>query len=214
MSTLVQDYSRLVNQAIVECPGSSDAGIRAVLFDVFHEFFEETNCWQETITVPIVAATITYSLVCAQGGLFVRGLAARDTNNLPQSVTFDMEGLMTLRDTPNTATTWTVTVAKTVSTPLDRAGKPEIPAWIVGRFHSTVLAGLLGRLFMQPAKPYTNPGMGRYWLAKYRNNLGKVKSAVLHGNAFNANNWQFPQTFQTRNQKSGAGGSDTSFGAV
>jgi hypothetical protein len=134
MPQLVQDYQRLINQAVVELPGATDAGIRQALFEVFHTFFTETNSWQETITVAVLAGVTEYNLVIAEGGEFVRLLSLVDTNDIGQPAVTDMVGVLTLRDTPNTAATFTATIAKTIGVPVDREGKPEIPEWVVARW--------------------------------------------------------------------------------
>lgn len=216
MPQIVLDYARLINQAIVELPGASDQGIRQALFEVFHEFFTTTNSWQETITVSIVANTVAYSLVIAESGEFVRLLDLLDTNGTPQPAISDMVGNITLRDIPSAAATWSAIISKTVGSPLERDGKPQIPDWTVSRWEPVLSAGLLGRMMMQSRKPFSNQPLGRYWLQKFRNGMGEVKSAVIHGGLYGANTWSYPRGFrmQRASQRFGSGGTDQSFGVV
>lgn len=215
MPNLVHDYARLINQAIVELPGATDAGIRQMLFEVFHEFFTETDSWQEEISVSILVDTKTpYRLVIAEGGEFVRLLGIVNTRGTSQPAVADMVGVVTLRDTPSVADTWTATVSKTVGIPVDRAGAPLVPDWVVSRWEPELIAGLLGRMMMQSKKPFSNMALAKYHLQRFRNGLGRVKSAVLHGNLKGANTWRYPTAFSTRSQRSGIGGTDTSFGST
>lgn len=211
MPNLTQDYERLVNQAIVELPGASDAGIRQALFEVFHEFFNETLCWRESVSVSIVAGTVTYNLTLAEGGEFIMLISLVNSNNSPQAAVSDLVGTITLRNTPISAGTFTAVVAKTIGIPVDREGKPMIPEWTISRFEPIIIAGLLGRLMMQPKKPYSDTSKATYHLKRFRNQMGNVKSAVLHGNLQGANTWRYPQAFATRGQRS-VSGTDQSFG--
>jgi hypothetical protein len=184
------------------------------LFEVLHEFFEKTNAWQESITVRIVAdRTTPYRLTVAEGGVFVRLMALLDADNVPQPAVTDMEGTMTLRDTPNSAATWTAVVAKTISIPVDREGKPQIPEWTIARWYPTIMAGLNGHMMMQNKKPYSDGITGRRHRQRFLNDLGQVRTAVMHGNLHDAQNWRFPQGFVTGSQSS-RGGTDRSFGAL
>lgn len=215
MPNLIQDYQRLTNEAIVEVTGASDALIMATLYEVFHEWFTETNSWLERITIPIVAGTTEYDLIPVEGGEFVQVINIVDTNNSPQPIISDVVGHITLRDTPNSAATWTATVAKTIGIPVDRDGKPEVPEWTISRWFPYIKAGLIGTLFMQPKKPYSNPQLGQYNLKKFRNGLGIAKSAALHGHSYGKNAWMYPQAWRTRGQQSGgSGGNDRSFGSA
>lgn len=214
MPQAVQDTNRLLNDATVQVVGATDAGLRQALFGVMHEFFTRTNSWQENINISIVANSKgPYRLVIAEGGEFHQLLALVNTKSSAQPAVADMSGNITLRDTPNSADTWTAQIAKTIGTPIDRDGKPQFPDWVIARFYPCVLAGLMGNMFMQPKKPYTNPTMGAYELKKFRNLLGEVKSAVIHGNLYSANTWRYPTAFATRSQRSGSGGTDNSFGS-
>lgn len=216
MPQLVHDYARLINQAIVEVYGATDAGIRQALYEVLHEFFQETNAWQECISVAITAGTTTYTLLPIEGGEFVRLMALLDSNQSGIAAVTDMVGTITLRDTPANSATYTATIAKTIGIPVDRDGKPEIPDWTISRFYPIVMSGLLSHLYMQPKKPYTNPTLGSYHGKKFMNGLGKVKSAVIHGNLQGAQTWRFPSAWQNSasSQRFGSGGTDQSFGVV
>lgn len=212
MPNLTQDYERLINQAIVELPGASDAGIRQALYEIMHEFFTETDVWQEEISVSVVADTVDYTLTIAEGGEFVRLLALVNSAGAGQPAISDMVGNITLRDTPSAAATWTATISKTIGIPVDREGKPLIPNWVISRWEPVISAGLIGRMMMQNKKPYSDKIGAQYWLRRFRNGLGNVKSAILHGNLKGANTWSYPRGFAMTRGSQRSGGTDTSFG--
>lgn len=212
MPNLTQDYARFINELRVVLPGTSDPGIYQACFGVFHEFFETTNAWQEDINVAVVADETTYQLTVAEGGEFKRVLGLVNENGSPVGAfKCSLTGLVTLRNAPNAAAVWVATVSKTVGTPVDRDGKPMVPEWTFSQFYQCLIAGVLGRLMLQPRKPYSNLNSGRMEWARFRNLMGEAKQAVAKGNLFDAQSWRFPNAFATRSQRT-RGGSDTSFG--
>src|ERR1035437_10124771 len=67
MTARKEDLDHLLDQARTTLPGSSDAGLKGNLFDVFHEFFNDSNAWVETISVPIIPGSSDAGL---KGNLF------------------------------------------------------------------------------------------------------------------------------------------------
>lgn len=213
MPNLTQDYARFINELRVELPGASDAGIYLALFGVFHEFFETTNCWQEDVNFSVVTDETVYQLTIAEGGEFKRILAiVTDAGHPTGAYKCNLTGLVTFQNSPSAAAVWVATVAKTVGTPVDRDGKPQVPDFTFSQFYQCLIAGALGRLMLQPKKPYTNPNMGRAHWGRFRNLMGDVKQAVLKGNVFDAQAWAFPQSFRSHTQRSSSrGGGDQRF---
>lgn len=211
MPNLTQDYARFVNDLRVQVVGATDAGLYQAMFGVFHEFFETTNAWREDINFATVAGDATYQLTVAEGGEFKRVLGiVTDQGTAPGAFKCDLTGLVTFKNAPNAVAVWVATVAKTVGTPVDRDGKPQVPDWTFSQFYQCLLAGVIGSLAMQPKKPYSNPVLARVQWGRFRNLMGDVKQAVAKGNLYDAQAWQFPR-FAGGSQRT-RGGSDTSFG--
>lgn len=212
MPNLTQDYARFINELRVELPGASDAGIYQAMFGVFHEFFETTNAWQEDINVAVIADDAIYQLTVAEGGEFKRIIGIVNENGSPVGAfKCDLTGLVTFKNAPIAAAVWVARVAKTVGTPVDRDGKPQVPEWTFAQFYQCLVAGVLGRLMMQPKKPYSNPNLARAHWGRFRNLMGDAKTAVAKGNTFDAQAWAFPRGFRTNSQRTSTG-TDTSFG--
>lgn len=213
MPNLTQDYSRFINELRVLLPGASDAGIYQAMFGVFHEFFETTNCWQEDINFAVVTDETVYQLVVAEGGELKRIMGiVTDAGHPTGAFKSNLTGMVTFKNSPSAAGVWVATVAKTIGTPVDRDGKPQVPEFTFAQFYQCLLAGVLGALCLQPKKPYTNPTLGRMQWGRFRNLMGDVKSAVAKGNIYDAQAWAFPQSFRSHTQRSSSrGGGDQRF---
>lgn len=212
MPNLTQEYARFINQLRVELPGATDAGIYQAMYSVFHEFFENTNAWQEDINVSVVTDETVYQLTVAEGGEFKRVLAIVNEDGSPVG-TFkcNLTGLVTFKNAPSAAAVWVATVSKTIGIPVDRDGKPQVPDFAFAQFYVCLVAGVLGRMMLQPRKPYHNPRLAQMHWGRFRNLMGDVKTAVAKGNLFDAQSWRFPTSFSTRSQR-GSHGTDQSFG--
>ena len=67
MSARPADLDHLLDQARTKLPGSSDAGLKGELFDVFHEFFNDSDSWVETLSMPVVPGSVDYNVVPNSG---------------------------------------------------------------------------------------------------------------------------------------------------
>src|SRR5262249_51152992 len=104
-------------------------------------------------------------------------------------------GDITLKVAPSEAATYTATVALTIDDPVGKDGFPEFPAWVLTKYGTGILDGLLGRLMAQPAKPYTNPGLAVIRTKNFMSTRSTAKTEVLHGNLNNGQTWRFPRGY-------------------
>ena len=90
MPIQIRDFERMANQIRIECPGSSDAGIKGVMFDILDEFFDVSNCWTEWIALAIAPGVQIYQIYPQHGGMINRLITALDSNQvtLPAAITF------------------------------------------------------------------------------------------------------------------------------
>jgi len=58
---------QLLNQAEVRLLGISQAALRAEFYDTMRTWFDETNCWQESIDFAIVPNVLDYPIVPTSG---------------------------------------------------------------------------------------------------------------------------------------------------
>jgi hypothetical protein len=110
--------------------------------------------------------------------------------------------------------TFTVSVIKNVvSYEVSKDMVPLIPEWIIPTFYEYLLDGLLGHMMNQPNKSYSNDTKGVYHLRRFRDGMAMARIAAIRANTTGAQNWTFPQSFRTRNQKGGISvGAETGWG--
>src|SRR5665647_424310 len=130
MTARKQDLDHLLDQARTKLPGSSEGGIKGELFDVFHEFFNDSNSWAEQISVPIVPGTLEYSVVPSSGQI-IRLAGVSNANGGPISALMPEVGILTLMNPTDIAATYVVTVVKNVKFPTDRHSIPDVPDWVL-----------------------------------------------------------------------------------
>lgn len=202
MPSLKHDYDRLVNQAIVEMIGASEAGINQALFEVFHDFFNYTGLWEEDISVPITAGTSTFDLVSPTAGEIVRLSVIRNSGNFPVGGWLSNDRTQLVLKAPlNTTDTFTVTVKKTVALPITRDGRCEIPDYVLPLWGPVIYDGLKARMYLQSSKPYTNPSAAGFHLKRYEYGKQACRASVRHGHLASGQAWAFPGGWRTRNQR-------------
>lgn len=212
MAIAKQDFDRFMNQARIKLPGASDAGIKAELFDVMTEFFRDSSCWTEAISVPIIANTTTYSLTPAQDGQIISLAGVVDQNNIPQPAIMSDFGQFTLKYTPNSNQTFVATVCKNVTLPTTRDAIPVAPDWLFQQYHVTILDGLLGKMMAQPEKSYTSAAASQYHTRRFLDGTAMARVSAMRRHTFGTQAWSFPQGFRSRGQRGGVSvGNDTRF---
>lgn len=215
MPSLAHDYARIINLARVKLPGSSDAAIKAEMFDVLHEFCNETNVWWEDIPITTQKNINAYNLVTSGPGELVRLISLRDANFNAWPAGMPTVGILQLSQLPSEVQivqTLTARVAKVPGSAISRDSEkgvgslPDIPDTILPLYGPNILDGLLGRMMAQVSKPYSNERMALYHLRRFRSALTSARAAVLRQNDYGANSWSYPQGWRTKNQKGGVTG--------
>lgn len=192
---------RLMNLVRSRVPGCLDAQIQLEMFEMFDEFFKNTNSWREEIPIDIVAGVQEYDIipigVCAINTL----IGIRRHDHLHAHAVMPIPGQLVLRHRPSENSPadhpWHVIVSLYVTDPTDKNGYPMYPTWILDRYHSGFVDGLVGRLMSQPNKPYTNPNMSVYHLRRWRNVMAGARIDAVRNNTYGAQAWVYPQQFQT-----------------
>lgn len=112
------------------------------------------------------------------------------------------DAILRVYDLPNVAETWVAEVSLTVSDPTDGDGIPFMPDWFVQKYQETFLDGLLSRVMVHPAKPYTNEKGAAFHGRKFLSGLGTARMEARHGSVYGAQRWAYPQSFRTTSQRS------------
>lgn len=203
-----QDINVLMNQCRVELTGVSDAGLKAKMYEVMDEFFRDTSSWKEQINFAVFAPTsinpnpLTYTIAPVDGQIIrLEKVTDADGNFVPAL----MEDIPTvqLQHAVNTNQTFTATVTKNISLPLTSDGFPIAPDWVLQKWHIAIKHGMLGTLKAENNKSYSDKDGAKYHLAKFRQFVANVRSAVLRANTAGAQAWRFPQAFRANTQKGG-----------
>lgn len=204
------DMDFLLNQATIKVPGASSAGLKLELFDVFREFFTDTNAWMEDIPVSIVPATITYALTPSEGAI-VRLAGVVDVNMIPQPAIMPTIGTLLFREPYAQAQTFTATVVKTCALPIGKTDMlTVVPDWLLPIWSVGILDGLMGKMMAQMGKSYSNQKQSNYHLARFRDAIQRARTAALRRNTIGSQAWSYPQGFRTRGQKGGISVGNTS----
>jgi hypothetical protein len=197
------DMTRLMDQARIRLPGAVDGAILVELFAVMKEFFAESNLWREDIQFPVIATTanrytdpaaFTYSITPSQGAIN-RLMVVRNGDGYPVHATMEIPGEIVLSTSPNSDSTYTATVALTVSDPVTSDGYPEFPDWVMNKYLNDLLDGVLGRMMSQIAKPYSSPSIALVHLRKFKQSIGRAKVEANRRNVYRAPTWRFPRGF-------------------
>lgn len=109
--------------------------------------------------------------------------------------------LLRIRDLPVEQELWRAVFVLTVADPTDEDGIPYMPDWAVERYHEIFMHGMLSRLMMHPAKPYSNAALAGFHGKKFMQGMGDARMAVLQGSNSNGQRWRFPVDFRTRSQR-------------
>jgi hypothetical protein len=182
-------------------PGASDAELKVQLFEVLQEFFDNSNCWPESIKFMVIPQTLDYPLKPLSGRI-LRLLGVIDQNNVQQPALMPTLGTVRFQYPYTQTQPMTAVVIKTVTDPFT-CFPPGIPEWILPVHGLGLLHGMLGNMMMQPGQSYSNPQMATFHLQKFRDATMHARVASVKMNTVGAQTWLFPQTFRTVGQKGG-----------
>lgn len=206
MNANERDLEHLFNAARVRLAGASDAQIKAEFYDCMQEFLDNSAAWTEVIQINILPNTQDYNVTPSQGQIIrLQRVVNVNLTNQPASMpAFDAYGatIHFLNPYSQNDTFW-ATVVKNIALPTGKYMIPEMPDWILPRFGYRIVDGVLGRMFNEDRKPYANPGKANYHLTRFRDAIGRARTAVLRESALGTQRWIYPQGFQTRTQRGG-----------
>lgn len=203
------DMNRLLDHARIRLPGALDAAMQLEFFSVVDEFLQRTNLWYEDITFTVNPSTdsylenpaaYTFTLTPTQGTI-VRLMGVIDGRGAVQPATMPTLEALVLSYLPSEVSTYTARVSLSVTDPVTSEGNPDFPEWILGRYGSDLLEGVLGRMMSQIAKPYSAPQMAAVHLRNFSKATNQAKVEAMHQNLYRGQSWRFPQTYSSRNQR-------------
>jgi hypothetical protein len=192
---------KLLNQANVTLSGSSDAELKVQMFETLEEFFNGSNCWQETINFTVIPNTLDYPLNPLTGRI-LRLYEVLDQNNVPQAAVMPDIGTVHFLYPYTNTQPMTAVVVKTVTDPI-LCFPPNIPDWLLPRHGLALLHGVLGNMMRQPGQSYSNPTLAQFHQQRFRDKIAAARVAMMKMNKVGAQAWAFPQQFRVSGQRGG-----------
>lgn len=207
MTIELRYWERLMNQARTKLTGASDSGIKAEAYEVLREFFQDSNSWREWISFTPVAGTQDYRLVVQEQGKIIRLNGVFDSNFFPQFCTLhdnDTDMLHVVYPLSSIYAPWTAQVVKDTDLPTSKDDIPIAPNWVLSRYSSHIIDGLLGKMMQQQNKPYSDKMTARYHLQRFRTGIQIARQEANAKYLVGAQTWRYPQQFRANGQRGGA----------
>lgn len=193
MAANADDVKHLLNQAKAKLVGSSDAGIKAELFDVLNEFFNESSVWTENLNISVIPNELEYDMTPSDGGQIIRLAGVVDQNNIPQPAIMPDFGVLLFANPYNVAQTMVATVVKNVTQPVAHGSVPDMPDFTLSVYGVCILDGLCGRMMLHKTKSYYDASLAQYYLKRFNDAVAMARVAKLRRNTFGTQAWRFPQ---------------------
>src|ERR1700737_1024331 len=104
-----QDFKQFMNQALVKLTGASESGIKAELYEVLSEFFNDSSSWSHPVAINAVPNVTSYAVSVSEGQI-LRLNGVIDPMGFPQPAIMPQVGTLMFAHAPNTAVTLTATL--------------------------------------------------------------------------------------------------------
>jgi len=196
--------NRIFDTAKIRLPGALDAALLLEFFHVVDEFLKGTRLWKELLPFTVTPATqpyvvdpasYTFAVTPPASSLPVLLLGVYDEEEHPWPATMPVPGEIIVERVPSAPTTLYAHVTLTITEPAALTGLSSIPPWIVERYWTVLLNGLLGRMMSQGAKPYSSPATAMQHLRAFYTHIAKARVEGDRQNLYGAQSWHFPRNF-------------------
>lgn len=190
---------RVIESVRSYVPGATDTVLKHELFNVLDDFLRETTLWRERIRIPLAAGKTEFEFEAQDSNSEITTMVAiENVNGFPVQAYMPSPGIVKLDRARSNAEVAYATVALTVTQRVSSTtGYPEVPDWVVAQHRQVLTDGLIARLLLQPAKPYTNLDLGRYHARLFRTGKSKARLGAVNGGLYGGQAWTYPQNFAT-----------------
>ena len=198
---------RLINNLKLRLPGSTTDMIIYELYNVLNDWFQDTNMWFEDIEFPVFPNTspdpdvpdnLEYTLATNETASIFRLMGVVDNKGLQIVATMPIPGKILLSRSPTGGVNYTARLALTVSDPVQTGNIPECPDWVIQKYTNDFIDGVLGRMMMIPAKPYSSSQLATYHTRAFKIAIAFARQEFNRQNTFNVQPWKFPQAYNRR----------------
>lgn len=190
------DLTRLMDNARMNLPGALDPAIKLELFNTLDEFLRESKVWLEDVTVEVSSARTDYEILSQDPGTIISLMSLADENDVRVGATMEVPGTIILTREQTETRDLVAKVALNVVDPVDNDDYPQIPEWLLAKYHYAILAGLLAKMMAQMAKPYSNERMAIFNLRKFRAAISVARAEASHQGLYGGQRWRFPNFAQ------------------
>jgi hypothetical protein len=204
-------YERIFNDTKIIVPGLTDAVFKQVIFAVTNDFCDATNVWTQEFDISADPQHTSYTIVPASGSMANRlmmlydpAVASPDKRWVMGGAMMQKPDVITVPYAPSSAVLWKAIVALLNDDPLNSEGYPDVPSdqfWWLNQYRDAFVSGCLARLFLMPAKTYSNPKLAAYYQQLFTSERSKARGDVIKANTFGGQRWQFPQGWSTVTRK-------------
>ena len=190
--------NRLFDNVRIRAPGVIDDTIKLEFYNVLKELFDDSNCWFEDVPVPVTSGVTDYVVTPTGVCQIVRLYGVLDADDHQVNATYLPPDTLQLFTAPSLSSTYTARLILTVIDPATRDGYPVFPEWVLEAYSDEIMDGILGRLFSQIAKPYSNERMAIYHMRRFRGGVARARVDAQRKYTYRAQAWRFPQSFARR----------------
>jgi hypothetical protein len=203
-----RDVARLLNDLRIKLPGSSDRGIKQELWSVLFEFFQDSRSWRGEQYFYVTAGTQNYAIAPEDGGQIIELFYVHDGNQFPAAaflpdfnhihIRWPVQQTTVVPSGPppyplSLTSPWKAGYLENIAEPATQGELPVAPSWVLRVYREHILDGVLGKMMSQKNKPYSDPNLAKYHLARFRAGIAIARTAAMRQNTFGAQNWRFPR---------------------
>ena len=198
--------TRIFDTARLRLPGATDGVMQLEFMNVVQEFCVTTSAWVDATDVTLEPQTNLYDLVPPDANSDIKRImhvenADRDAPLWTAGAWMPAPGVMQIDFLPAVAQDIVVFVALQPNELGCKQNFPGVPDWFWTDYTRVLTDGLIGNMLVQPAKPYSNPQMGQFYLKRFNSGMSTARIQASNGRRYDAQRWVFPQGFAVKRRK-------------
>ena len=198
--------TRIFDTARLRLPGATDGVMQLEFMNVVQDFCITTSAWVDATDVTLEPQTNLYDLVPPDANSDIKRImhvenADRDAPLWTAGAWMPVPGVMQIDFLPAVAQDIVVYVALQPNELGCKQNYPGVPDWFWTDYTKTLTDGLIGNMLVQPAKPYSNPQMGQFYLKRFNSGMSTARIQVANGRRYDGQRWTFPQGFAVKRRK-------------
>jgi hypothetical protein len=198
--------TRIFDTARLRLPGATDGVMQLEFMNMVQDFCITTSAWVDATDVKLEPQVNLYDLVPPDANgdikriMYVENLD-REAPQWTAPAWMPVPGVMQIGFIPQAEQDIVVYVALQPNELGCKQSIPAVPDWLFTDYTQTLTDGLISNMLVQPAKPYSNPQMGQFYLKRYISGKSTARIQAENGRRMSGQRWTFPQGFAVRRRK-------------